>query len=130
MIEVEQETFSSIEKAETEDVVVGEGRPRADDDVEEAETARALGNCHLGAEGGVVVHVVDVVGQGGVGVVEEGVVERALGSRHLKRFVYCPVFHSTHAAAKQPKLGIWPKASMSQGTAKEIVLALKPIAIL
>ena len=48
-----------------------------DDDVEEAEAAAAFSDRHLGAEGGVTVHVIDVVGERGVGVVEEGLFEFA-----------------------------------------------------
>ena len=66
-----------LEKSETEEIVVDECRRRAHDDVEHAEAAVALGDCHLRAEGRVAVHVVDVIGEGGVGVVEERVSERA-----------------------------------------------------
>src|SRR5580698_817083 len=77
MVEVEEQAFAAIEKSEAEKIVVDECRERAQDDVEEAEATLALGNRHVCAEGGVAVHVVNVVGEGGVRVVENGVFESA-----------------------------------------------------
>ncbi len=71
MVEVQEQAFAAVEKSEAKKIVVDEGCERAQDDVEQAEAAVAFGDGHLGAEGGVAVHVVDVVGQGGVGVVED-----------------------------------------------------------
>src|SRR5579864_1210179 len=72
VIKVQEEALAPIKKSEAKDVVVEERSRRTDHDVEHAEAALALGDDHLRAERGVAVHVVDVVGERGVGVVEEG----------------------------------------------------------
>src|SRR5580658_101119 len=77
VIEVQQQALATIEKAEAKKKVVDERCEGTHDDVEHAEAALAFGDYHLGAEGGVTVHMVDVVGEGGVGVVEQGAVERS-----------------------------------------------------
>src|SRR5208282_5390041 len=75
MVEMEKQAFAAVKEAEAEDVVVEERGQRAQDDVEQAKAAMAVGDSHLGSKGRIAVHVVDVVGEGGIGVVEEGVVE-------------------------------------------------------
>ena len=77
MVEMQEQAFAAIEEAEAEDVVVNEGGNRSEYDIQDAEAGVAFGDGHLGAQRGLAVHVVEVVGEGGVGVVEEGAVELA-----------------------------------------------------
>ena len=72
MIEVQQQALASVEKSEAEKVVVEECGRRANDDVEDAEAHAASGDNDLRAERRVAVHVIEVVGEGGVGVVDQG----------------------------------------------------------
>ena len=68
---MKEQAFAAVEKSEPKKVIVDERCNWTHDDVEEAESAVAFGDRHFGAERGVAVHVVDVVGEGRVGVVEE-----------------------------------------------------------
>ena len=68
---MEEQPFASIEETEAEKIVVDETSEWAQDDIEEAEAALAMSDCHLRAQRRVVVHVIDVVGQSGIRVVEE-----------------------------------------------------------
>src|ERR1700733_13335570 len=67
MVKMLQQAFAAVEEAEAEDVVVDECRKRPEHNVGEASTL-ASGDRHFGAERGVAVHVLDIVGQSRVGV--------------------------------------------------------------
>ena len=73
MVEVQEQALAAVEKSEAEEIVVDERCDRADDYVEQAETALVFRDGHFRAQGRVAVHVIDVVGEGGVGVVDDGV---------------------------------------------------------
>src|SRR3954462_1603020 len=60
VVEVKQQSFAPIEKAETKNVVIDEGEKRTEDNVDETETALAFRRSHLGTERRVAVHVLDV----------------------------------------------------------------------
>ena len=47
VVEVQEEPFAAIEKAEAKKVVIDERREWAEDDVDEAEGAMLFGYCHL-----------------------------------------------------------------------------------
>ena len=76
MVEMQEQAFAAIQKAEPKEVVVDESGDRTHDDVEHAEAARAgRFRGHLCAQRRVAVHVVNVVGEGGIGMVDESVFE-------------------------------------------------------
>src|ERR1700757_3031353 len=72
MVKVQQQSLAAIKKSKPEEIVVEEGKQRPQDDVDETEPNWALGDNHLRPERRVAVHVLDVVGQSGVRVVDEG----------------------------------------------------------
>src|ERR1039457_7617585 len=83
----------------------------------------ALGDCHLRAEGGVAVHVVDVIGESGVGVMEEGTDrELAVIPSHLQSLVNRPLLEPPHTLAKKAKLRGGPKAAVPDPTPQKVVL--------
>ncbi len=71
MIEVEEQSFAAIQESKAEEIVVDECRHGSNHNVEDAEADSTLGDEHLGAEGRIAVHVIDVIGEGGVGVVDD-----------------------------------------------------------
>ena len=83
MVEVQQQAFAAVEKSEAEKIIVDKRRQRPQDDVEQAEAAVALGDCHFRAQGRIAVHVVDVIGERGVGVVDDWAAEAFTGPRLL-----------------------------------------------
>src|ERR1039458_7555293 len=72
VVEVQKQAFAAVEKSEAEKIIVDKRREWTQDDVEQTEAAAAFGDCHLRAQRRVAVHVVDVVCERGVGVVEKG----------------------------------------------------------
>ncbi len=101
MVEVQKQAFAAVEEAEAEEIVVDECCARAQDDIEHAEAALAFSYCHLRAEGRVAVHVVDVIGEGGVGVVEDGAVQTAGRAIEFNVLVNRPVLESARAATEE-----------------------------
>ena len=71
MIQVQQQSFPAIEESEAEKIVVDEREHRPQDDVDETEPHFPFGDHHLCPERRVAVHVLDVVGECGVGMVYE-----------------------------------------------------------
>src|SRR5438067_8285785 len=69
MIQVQEQPFAAVKEAETKKIVVNERCKGAENDVDEAEAAMPFGDRQVGSEGGVVVHVIEVVGEGRVAVV-------------------------------------------------------------
>ena len=69
MVELEQQTFTPVQKAESEKVVITEGRQWSQHDIDQAETAWPIGGCHLSTQGRVAVHMVKVVAECGIRVV-------------------------------------------------------------
>ena len=65
---MQQQPFAPIEESETKKIVVDKRGHRAHDNVREAEAAPS--RC-LRAEGGVAVHVIDVIGERRVRMVNE-----------------------------------------------------------
>ncbi len=79
VIEVHEQAFAAVEKAEAEEIVLDEGEARDDGDVpvegDGGAAGFALGDEEAGAEGAVAVHVLYVALEVGVGVVDDVVVE-------------------------------------------------------
>src|SRR5579864_5670513 len=71
MIEVQQQAFASVKETEAEEIVVEECCQRTQDNVDDAEADPACCHDHLRAQGRIAVHVLDVVGERGVGMVEQ-----------------------------------------------------------
>ena len=92
VIEVEQEALAAVEEAEAEDVVPEEGEGGDEEDVpverEQIAAGALLGDQEAGAEGAVAVHVLEVALEGGVGVVDEVVIESFSASLEGDGFVY------------------------------------------
>ena len=68
---MEEEAFVSVEKAETENVVVEKGEDWAEEDVDDREAQWPFGDGHLSPKGRVAIHVLNVVGDGWIGMVEK-----------------------------------------------------------
>ena len=83
MVEVQQQPFAAVEEAETEEVVVDEGCQWTQHDVAHAESDWARRHDHLRAQGRVAVHVLDIIGERRVGVMDDldGILLLA-GDRH------------------------------------------------
>ena len=82
-------------------IVVEKRGRRAQDDVESAESHAALGDNHLRAQRRVAVHVVDVVGKRGVGVVDERAFQiDSVLANQLNIFMDSAIFESPCAFAK------------------------------
>jgi len=75
MVEVQQQSLPAVEKAEAEEVVVDECGQRADDNVNHAEPDFTFRHDHLRGQGRVAVHVVYVIRERGVGVVDDGMLQ-------------------------------------------------------
>ena len=71
MVEMEQQTFPAIKKTQTKEIVIDEREPRSDRDVDQAEPGVPVGSNHLRAQRRVAVHVVDVIGERGIGVMQD-----------------------------------------------------------
>lgn len=104
MVEVQEQAFAAVEESKAEKIIVEEGEERAEDDVDEAEADFAFGHDHLGAQRGVAVHVVDVVGEVGVGVVEERVFECAGDTFNVYIFMDRAILESARPSSKETQL--------------------------
>src|SRR5260221_2994155 len=87
VIEVQQQAFFAVEEAEAEEVVVNESKPRANNDIDKTEAFLAISDRHLRTQRRVLVHVLNVAGEGGVGVVKEVTCERSNYAVNLDVFV-------------------------------------------
>src|SRR3984885_6576510 len=125
MIEVQKQSFAAVEKSESKKIVVGEGGDWPQDDVEHAEAARAFSDCHLRTKGGIAVHVVDVVGEGGIGVVDD--LDRAAHFVIQRRLIFDTmveaeilvnqtIFEARAPAPDQAQLRVRIKAAMPHRT--------------
>src|SRR5579863_7072938 len=128
MVEVQQQAFAAIEESEAEEIVVEEREHRTENDVDEAEADFAFSHDHLRAERGVAVHVVDVVGESWVGVMDDGSMSD-FGSVavHFNCLVYRSILESAVTTTKKAQLPIGPKAALLNPSAEEIVFPGKPI---
>src|SRR5208337_4508224 len=104
VVEVQQQALPAIEKSEAEKIVINEGCERAQGDIEQAESAAALGHCHLRAERRVAVHVVDIIGERGVGVVQDGASQAAGWAAEFNVLMNRPVFEGASAATEETQL--------------------------
>ena len=68
---MQQQPFAPVEEPEAEEIVVEEGEQGTHDDIDKAEAGVAFADDHLRAEQGVAVHMLDVVGERGIGVVDQ-----------------------------------------------------------
>ena len=71
MVKVQKQALTTIKKSQPKKIVVDEGSERAEKDIEQAEAPFATGDHHFSAERRVAVHVVDVLIERGVGMVDE-----------------------------------------------------------
>ena len=69
MVEMQQQALVSIEKSQPEKVVVYKRSPGPHHDIQEAEPAMTLFHRHLRPERRIAVHMLDVVGHCGIGIV-------------------------------------------------------------
>src|SRR5581483_4641183 len=76
MIEMQQQPLAPIQKAKPEKVVIDERSPGPQHNVYETEAVIPLVHRHLGPKRRVAVHVLDVIGEGGVGVMDQRASER------------------------------------------------------
>src|SRR5215472_7786478 len=130
VIQVQQQAFAPVEKSETEKVVVDKGEPGPQHNVAETETDFAFRRHHLRSQRGIAVHVLDVVGEGRVGVMNQGAI------RHDLRVPFDvgvlmdrAIFKLAAFATEQAQLRIRPETALLDPTAHEVVLSKdeKPI---
>src|SRR6185369_9949084 len=126
MIYMQQEPRLAVEETESEKVVENERCERTQRQVDRGEMHRPLGHNHLGAQSRVSVHVLDVVGDGWVGVMEEGAVQLVSLSFEFHIFVNKSILESSRAATKKTKLPVRPVAAVLDPPAEEMVLARNP----
>ena len=125
--EVQQQSFASVKKAEAEKIVIDEGHQRTHCDIYDAESRSSLGDRHFCPQRGIAVHVGDIVGDGGITVVQESALLESGGcAADLKGLVHGAVFKAPAAATKEAQLGIGPEASMFDPPAEEFILAADP----
>src|SRR5215471_812303 len=125
MVQVQQQSLAAVKKSKAEEIVVDEGEHRPQDDVDEAETHRAPGNNHLRPERGVAIHVLDVVGERRVGMVQQSTVPDGCRlSVCLEIFVHTPVLVETcGSTSKEAYLAVGVKSSMANPSAQKEILA-------
>ena len=71
--------------------------------------------------------MVDVVGEGGVGVVKDSAGPQAGGvAVDLYGFVNSPLFKSAMRTAEKAELGIWPETAVFHPAAEKKILAMNP----
>src|SRR5450432_153033 len=129
MVEMQQQAFPSVEEAEAEHIVVDERRRWSKNNVDHAEPHPAVfRNDHLRAQRRVLVHVLDVIGEVGIGMVENSRVEVRDWSLDLNILVNGARFKSAGGTAKQAQFRIGPKTAVFNPTAEEKSLAREPIA--
>src|ERR1700722_3536129 len=73
VVKMQQQPLATVEKAKAEEVVVNERCQRSEQNVNRAEphSAAAIGHNHLRAQRRVAIHVLNVVGECWVGMVDE-----------------------------------------------------------
>src|SRR5437762_2728068 len=98
---------------------------RPQDDVEHAEAARAAMAGHFRAQRRIAVHVLDVAGERGIGVVDDGAIQPAgvAIALQLNVLVNGALFHTPAPAPKQSQLAIRPEAAELDPATEEQVLA-------
>src|SRR5437588_4509371 len=127
MVEVQQQAFATVEEAEPEKIVIDESKERAQDDVDETEANFAFSDEHLGAERGIAVHVLDVIGERGVGVMENrrpNLGDGPCGNGNV--FMNQSRFKSGDFLPHQPQLGIGEVTTPSQRLTEKKVPAPDP----
>src|SRR5579872_663700 len=122
---MQEQAFAAVEEAQAEKVVVNEGENGTEDNVRDAEADFALGGDHFCTERRIAVHVVDVVGEGGIGVVKDSAGPQAGDvAVDLYGFVNGPFFKSAMRTAEKAELGIWPETAVFHPAAEKKILAL------
>src|ERR1700674_1457822 len=123
MVEVQQQAFAAVQETEAKEVVVNKGGYRPQENFEHTESARPIGFGPPRIERRVSVHVVDVVGECGVGMVDESTALNADNSTAgLNRFVHGSLLNAPITAKKQAQLGIRPETAMLNPATEERVL--------
>src|ERR1035437_26539 len=123
MVQVQQQSLTPVEEAETENIVVGECKQRSQDDVDESEMGGAFGHNHLRAQRRVAVDVLDVVGERGVGVVEERAVLNSSGKPlDVNVFMDRATLETAASATEEAQLWIRPEAAMPDPTTEKFIL--------
>ena len=132
MVEVQEETLAAVKEAEAEEVVPLEAEQRGDDDAREKGEGVGAGAAfvdeQLGAEGAVAIHVLDVGGERGVGVVEEVAVEGGGGAGETDGLVDGASFElgwDGKVAAEEAELGVGVEAAVLDPAAEEEIAALE-----
>src|SRR6266566_8674315 len=117
MVNVQEQAFSPVKKSEAQDVVVEERRERAQNDVRDAETAVFLREGHLCTQRRIAVHVPKVVGQRGIGGVQQRVLElrgaRGDPSFQIDSIVRVRACDYSQATAEEAQLGVGIKAAVT-----------------
>src|SRR5262249_31900263 len=103
MIEMQQQPFPSIQKSQPEKIVVDKSSPRTQHDVENAEAHPPLRCDHFCAQRRVAIHVIEVVGQSGIGMVKESANPDRCSdpATYCERLVDYSLFHATKTAPKK-----------------------------
>src|SRR5579864_3722597 len=123
MVQVQQESFFAIEETESNKIVIEKCQERPHGDIQEAESDLAFGNHHLRAERRVAVHVLDVIGDCRVGVVDDWGNHFYGQCSELDIFMDKTIRKFPATSVKQPQLGVGPVASVPNPPAKKHVLA-------
>src|SRR5208337_173463 len=135
VVQMQQQALAAVKKSEAEKIVVDKRKQWPQHDVDHAESDFALGHNHLRAQRRVAVHVLDVVGERGVGVVDQVaptaqvIVPSVIGllSRfELHIFVNRAILEVTAAAPKHTQLGVGIKSAMAHPSTEEIISPRQP----
>src|SRR4029450_3238713 len=126
MIHVQQQPRPSIQEAKPKDVVVDERCKRTQREIHRREMQGPLSNNHLCAKRRVAIHVLDVVGDGWVRMVNESTLKVASFSLESHVFVNESVLELGCAATEKPKFSIRPIAAVLDPSPEEVVLAGDP----
>src|ERR1700761_1789246 len=139
VIEVEQKTFATVKEAQAKEIVLKEGNGGADYDVVKKGEAGAAGGAFvddgLSAEDALAVEAFDVALDGGVGVVDDvmlegfgdavegdGFVDGAVGEAGWRSEV-------GGVATEEAEVGVGVEATVANPAAKEEVAAAKEVGI-
>jgi len=101
MVKVQKQALATIKESQPKKIVVDESPKRAQKNIEQAEAALAPGDRHFSAERRVAVHVVNVIIERGVGMMDERASKAHRGASELNIFMNRPALEPPGSPTEQ-----------------------------
>ena len=102
VIHVKQKSFFAVQEAEPKNVVIDKGCERTQGQIEGCESDWAFCDHHVGSQGRIAIHVFDVVGDCGIGMVDQRAIEPSCFSIELHVFMHETILEVCTPSAKEP----------------------------